>query len=59
MHWNRLNRDVVDASSLETFRTKLRWGFEQPGLNEHIPAYVGEIGMTFKAPSNPAHPMIP
>lgn len=43
MHRNRLNRDVVYASSLEVLKARLRWGFEQPDLIEHIPAYAKEV----------------
>ena len=29
----------VDVPSLEVFKVRLDWGFEQPGLESDVPAY--------------------
>ena len=43
-HWNRLPGEVVDAPSLEVFRARVGWGFEQPGLVEGVPARGRGVG---------------
>jgi len=46
-HWNRLNREAVDARSLAVFKARCPCSW-QGGWNQ----------MIFKVPSNPYHPMI-
>ena len=37
--WNRFPREVVDAPSLEVFKGRSDWGFEQPDLVKDVPAH--------------------
>jgi len=43
-HWNRLLREVVAAPTLEVFKTKVGWGFEQSGLVEGVPVHGRGVG---------------
>lgn len=38
-YWNRLSREVVDASSLEVFQDQTGWGFGQSGLVGGVPVH--------------------
>ena len=56
-HWNRLLREVANASSLETF-SQVGWASEQPHLVEDVPAHCRGLWTKWplKHPSNPNHP---
>jgi len=71
IHWNFLNNDGGEALAQVAQRScgcplagsvqgQVRWGFEQPGLVEGVPAHGrgGWNSMIFKVPSNPNHSMI-
>lgn len=44
-HWDSLRKEVVGALSLEVFKARLYWGFEQPGLVEDVPVYGRMVGL--------------
>ena len=53
-HWNRLPSEVVNAPFLGSIQSQARWGFEQPGLLEGVPAYSSELELDdFKGPFQP------
>ena len=55
--WNRLPRQVVDASSLEAFKARLEGSSRQPNLGNGNSAR-GLAISGFKVPSNLSHSMI-
>jgi len=58
-HWNRLPREVVEAPSLETFKTRLDGALSNLISLKMSLLTAGRLGyMTSKVPSKPQHFMI-